>query len=155
MSEVLQDEYDPSKPWLNFYQTEDYKYMLLDNIYKNLLISKPVAQQVEKIKEKGYTSAGYFFWNLSKSDIENLVLTTKEAILQKIAYDEGKRPYESCIELQQITLLVIVLVIGEGIADATTDWGKCRSKFYDNLMLVQQAVFENKPLDYTKLLLVD
>lgn len=155
MTEVLQDEYDPSKPWLNFYQTEDYKYILLDNIYKMLMITRPIKMVYDQIKEKGYSSLGFYFWQMSKSEIESLCLSTKEALLQKVAHDEGKRSYETCVELQQITLLVILLVIGEGIADATMDWGKCRSKFYDNLMLVRESVFENKPLDYTKLLLVD
>lgn len=148
-TEITED--DNPKPWLKNNSVQDFDYLKLGNLSKMLDPCKYVFIAYEKINKVGYMSLGYFLYQLDKEDLDNLCTLAREAVTELKEYQTGEKEYHVCKSLQQITLLVALLALGEGQGDSNNDWSDLRIKFYENLSKVLESLVLDSKLDYRKL----
>lgn len=149
MTEVTED--DTSKPWLKNNLVQDFDYLKLDNLLKMIKPCKYVFIAYERINKVGYLSLGYFLYQLDKEDFNSLCTLTRDTANELKEYQAGTKDYSDCKSLQQVTLLVALLALGEGYGDSDNDWSVLRVKFYESLTKVLENLALGEKLDYRKL----
>lgn len=148
-TEVTED--DSSKPWLKDNLVKDFGYLRLGNLLKMLEPHKYVFIAYERISKVGYLSLGYFLYQLDKEDFNSLCTLTMDATNELKQHNAGTKEYAECKSLQQVTLLVALLALGEGYGDADNDWTALRIKFYESITKILENIALGGKLDYRKI----
>lgn len=147
MTEVTED--DQPKPWLLNKTNQNYYDMKA--IVNQIVFNPQLMALYENLNLRGYASSGYYFWKMSRSDIENIKLLCDMSKAQKERHDKSLVKYESCKELQQVTFTVMFLLLCEGRGDIDTNLGKYVDNFTKIVDYLHEAVSLNKPIDYTRI----